>query len=215
MDFAIDKFHPDRLGKITGSPCHVMFPEKGDGKKGMTTYAKHLAKEQYFQFYDEKKTWQMAHGDMGESFGIAHIQRYYDKKAEQGWFEQKDGVFGGTADGLAPDWGFDIKCPTTMDTWLDYMYDGVSKQQYHQCQMYMYLFNKPKWVIAAYLLETDFMNDNGLTYPIRDADRMILVEVDVEIGWVDKLKESAKFVIETRDGYVELLKSKFPKDEIK
>jgi hypothetical protein len=79
----------------------------------------------------------------------------------------------------------------------------------------MYLFNKPKWVIAAYLLETDFMNDNGLTYPIRDADRMILVEVDVEIGWVDKLKESAKFVIETRDGYVELLKSKFPKDEIK
>lgn len=77
--------------------------------------------------------------------------------------------------------------------------------------MYMYLFGKSRWVVAAYLLETNFMNDNGLSYPVKDADRMIMVEINKEEGWVEKLNEQAKFVIETRDTYVEILKSKFPK----
>ena len=210
MDFAIDKFNPDRLGTITGSSCYILHPDKGDGKAGMTTYAKRLAKERYFQFYDEVSTWEMRHGEMGESWGLAHLQKYYSKDFIQGDFI-RDGEFSGTCDAIAPTCGADIKCPTTMDKWLDYLYDGISKQQYHQCQMYMWLFNRPRWIVAAYLIETGFMSDNGLTYPVDESDRMIIFEVERDENWAEKLKINAKFVIETRDGYIDILKNKIKK----
>ena len=50
MEFAIDKFEGDRIGCITGSKCSVLFPDKGDGKVGQTTYAEQLAMQRYFNF---------------------------------------------------------------------------------------------------------------------------------------------------------------------
>lgn len=207
MDFAIDKFNPDRLGTITGSACHVLFPDKGDGKAGMTTYAKELAKERYFQFYDEVVTWQMQHGNMGESWGLAHLQKYYSKDFVAGHFV-RIGELSSTCDSISPICGADIKCPTSLNKWLDYLYTGISKQQYHQCQMYMHLFDRPKWIVAAYLVETGFMSDNGLSYPVVESDRMIITEVDKEDGWADKMHTNVDFVIKTRDSYIEILKSK-------
>jgi len=53
MDLANDKFDSQRFGLITGSECHVLFPEKGTGEVGQRTYAKKLANQMYFKFYDE------------------------------------------------------------------------------------------------------------------------------------------------------------------
>ena len=67
MNLAIDKFDPQRLGTITGSKAHILMPKSGKVVEGMVTYARQLAKEKYFQFYDEVSTWQMEHGIQSEA----------------------------------------------------------------------------------------------------------------------------------------------------
>jgi hypothetical protein len=92
---------------------------------------------------------------------------------------------------------------------LSYLYDGVSNEQHHQAQMYMYLTGYNRWVVAAYLVETQFMSDNGLTYPIPHDQRTILVEVLRDYTWAERLDAIIPKIIEKRDSYVEILKLKF------
>lgn len=215
MDLANDKFDPERFGLITGSPCHVLFPDKGDGKVGMRTYAKKLANNMYFRFYDEHSTWQMQHGNMNEHEAFTYYETNYDFEIQKGRF-QRDGNWGGSSDALAKTYGADLKCPTSLDAWLDYIHVGIDKQQFHQAQMYMKLFDKELWKICAYLTETEWMVNNGLTYPVPEDKRMIIVEVrrgetadGTKIDWEGKLKESTAFVIEERDKFYNLLCKQF------
>jgi hypothetical protein len=209
MSFAIDTFDKDRFGLITGSRCSVLLPERGDGKKGMTSYAKQLAKEMFFQFYDEVTTWEMEHGKMAESFAFGHYHDHTSKRIEKGRFIKK-GNRGGTIDAEIPGLkGIDFKCPTSLDKWLDYMYEPLDKDQREQCQMYMDLTGYKEWDIAAYLTETEFMNNNGLTYPVPEKDRMIIVTVKHDSTWAWRIEQPEKFVIQKRDEYLEKLKAKF------
>jgi hypothetical protein len=211
MSFAIDTFDKERFGLITGSKCSVLFPDRGDGKKGMRSYAKLLAKEMFFQFYDEKSTWQMEHGKMAEHFAFLHYHEKISSKIDKGSFVKK-GDCGGTIDAKIPGVKIiDFKCPTSLDEWLEYMFEPLSKEQVNQCQMYMYLENLPEAEIAAYLTETQYMNDNGLVYPVKEKDRMIIRKVPRDHTWEWRLEAPAKYVISERNEFVKALQQKFNK----
>jgi hypothetical protein len=213
MSFAIDTFDKQRFGLITGSKCSVLFPDRGDGKKGMRSYAKELAKEMFFQFYDEATTWEMEHGKMSEGFAFGHYNERISNRIQQGRFIRKDNC-GGTIDAEIPGVkGMDFKCPTSLDKWLDYMFEPISKEQSNQCQMYMYLTGYKEWEICAFLTETQFMNDNGLRYPVPEKDRMIIRKVTRDHTWEWRLEQPAKYVISERDAFLTALESKFKKPQ--
>jgi len=207
MILAIDTFPAERFGLITGSKCSVMFPDRGDGKKGMTTYAKQLANERFFQFYDERSSWQTDHGKMAEHFAFEYYNERH-KEIRLGRFLRK-GDCGGSTDAECDQYGLDFKCPTTLSGWLDYIYDGVDKDQYHQCQMYMYLTGLTEWRICAFLTETQFMTDNGLIYPVPQDKRMVEISVPLDPEWNGRLNESLPFVIEKREEYLQILNTQF------
>ena len=75
--------------------------------------------------------------------------------------------------------------------------------------MYMYLTGKPKAEIAAYLCETQFMSDNGLTYPVPDEKRMIIVPVLKDPTWEMRLQFILPGFIQVRDAFLEKLKQEF------
>ena len=208
MEFAIDTFNKERLGLITGSRCSVLFPKKG-GKVGQDTYARQLANQMFWQTYDEVSTWQMEHGKMAQHFALAHYRERIDERIEPGDWRRK-GSCGGTTDAEIPKIkGVDFKCPTTLEQWLDYLYDGMDWQQENQCRMYMYLADLPEWEIAAYLTETQKMSDNGLTYPVPEEKRMIRISVQRNLEWEKALLLVVPSVIEIRDQYIEKLKAHF------
>lgn len=201
-------FDERRFGLITGSKCVVLFPKRS-AEKGQETYAKELANQMYFKYYDEKSTWQTEHGHLAESSAFEYYQQHFCKEAEyRPEFEMFDN-YGGSADCIAREWGIDFKCPTSMEKWLDYFYYGVDEQQYHQCQMYMWLYDRPEWHICAYLLETNRMSDNGLTYPIDYDKRMIRNVVKREEGWHEQLMERGEKVIAMRNLFYQKLKTHF------
>lgn len=209
MDLAIDKFNTERFGLVTGSVCSVLFPKKS-AEVGKDTLARKLANQLYFQTYDEVTTWQTEHGSMGEHFALEHFQKYYDADMDKGrWI--KDGDIGGNTDAEAKDYGADFKCPTSLETWLDYLYDGLTPQQINQAKMYMRLTGYYKWLICPYLLETQKMTDMGLTYPVPEDKRMLIFEVYRDNEWEEKLSIEVPKVIARRDEYIEILKLKFPK----
>lgn len=209
MNFAIDKFDKDRFGLVTGSKCTVLFPLKGDGKVGQRTYAKTLANEKFFKTYDEVTNWQMEHGSLCEPSALEFYHDYYDKNIEAGEWRRK-GECGGTIDAIVKgSHGVDFKCPTSLNKWLDYIYEPLDKQQSDQCQMYMWLENLPHWEIAAFLEETQFMSNNGLTYPVPRNKRMIRVRVDRDPTWAERLQDPLKYVVSERDKYLEILKETF------
>lgn len=208
MNFAIDKFDSQRFGLITGSEVGVLFPEKGSGKAGQISYAKKLANQRYFQFYDELSTWQTRHGEMSEAFALVNFQTFINKDAEQGEFK-RIGEYGGTCDCLCPEYGVDFKCPTSLENWLNYLHEGISKQQYWQAQMYMWLFAKPKWIVSAFLIETEFMSNNGLVYPIPEEHRSITVEVEKMPYFDEELHKRGQFVLDLRDEFINQLKQRF------
>lgn len=184
-----------------------MFPLKGNGQVGMTTYAKQLANQKYFQFYDEKSAWQTDHGKMAEHFAFMHYEEHIGK-LQSGRFLCKDDC-GGSTDAEEENSIIDFKSPVTLEAWLDYLYFPIDAGQKDQLQMYMYLSGKPHAKIAAYLTETQFMNDNGLTYPVPENKRMIIINVPKDTTWEERLVEPKTFVIKTRDEFLERLKIKF------
>lgn len=208
MQFAIDTFSMERFGLVTGSKCSVLFPLRGDGKVGQRTYAKTLANEMFFRFYDEKGTWQTEHGKMAQYFAFLHYQQYISDEITEGrWI--KDGDSGGSTDAERPDRVIDFKSPTTLNGWLDYLHEPLDKEQKDQCQMYMYLTKKPMAEIAAFLTETQFMTDNGLTYPVPEEKRMIIVPVAKDPTWEERYELIRPSLIKQRDEFLEKLKLKF------
>ena len=103
----------------------------------------------------------------------------------------------------------DFKCPTTLSGWLDFLHEGISDQQYNQAQMYMFLYKKPIWHIAAFLLETQRMSDNGEQYPVPHDKRMIINSVEVNLEWQNLLVERTPKVIAMRDFFYQKLVENF------
>ena len=209
MSFAIDTFDPERFGLVTGSVCSPLVP-KVSAKVGMITLAQELAKEKYFQFYDEVSTWQMTHGHLAEPLAFEHYQKYFDKDLKEGCWIKK-GETGGTIDS----WGVDFKAPTTLSNWLKYLYEPISAQQYNQGQMYMNLTGLKEWKFCAYLVETNLMSENGLVYPIEESKRAIIQTIKYDSDWNSKFNANLPVVIEMRDKYIEQLEEKFGKKEVK
>jgi hypothetical protein len=207
-DFAIDKFNAERFGLVTGSKCSVLFPDRGDGKVGMTTYAKQLANQLYFKTYDEVSTWQTQHGQMCENSAFEYYHDYISNELEKGdWIRRGD--CGGTLDAVRPDRVVDFKSATTLSKWLDYLHLPLDKDQVHQGQMYMYLMGIDLFEIAAFLEETQFMTENGLTYPVPHNKRMIIVKLEKDPSWEERLNDSLPFVIGKRDEFLSNLKAYF------
>lgn len=211
MDLAIDKFDKERFGLITGSKCSVLFPKKS-AEVGQDTYARQLAIQLYFEHYDEVSTWQTEHGNFSENTAYEHYHDFVSKDIERGYWKRK-GNCGGTSDAVCPSHGVDFKCPTTLEKWMDYMFDGITDQQYYQCQMYMYLFERDMWQVCAFLNETERMTDFGLVYPVPQNKRMIVIEVQKEIGWAEKLEVIAPKIIAKRDEYFAKLEERFGKKQ--
>lgn len=206
-NLAIDTFPTERLGLVTGSVCSVLFPKRS-AEVGQDKLARKLAKEKFFQFYDEVSTWQMEHGTMSEVMALEQFQKYHDAEAVKGeWISDAD--IGGSPDAVSHEYGIDFKCATSLEKWLSYLYDGVDDQQFNQAQMYMRLKGFKKWVIAAFLVETQWMSDQGLTYPVAHDKRIIIVEVPKLDGWNEKLAIEVPKIIAKRDEYIEILKLKF------
>jgi hypothetical protein len=208
MDLAIDKFDKRRFGKVTGSKCSVLFPKKS-AEVGQDTYARQLATQMYFETYDETSTWQAEHGNFSENTASEHYGRFYtDDSSRRGVFVEI-GECAGTCDELFESYGVDYKCPTSLEGWIDYLYDGINSQQYHQAQMYMYLFGVDKWKVCIYLTETQRMSDFGLIYPVQEKDRMIIIEVEKEIGWAEKLEVAVPKIVAKRTEYFDKLVERF------
>jgi len=201
------KFPPERFGLITGSVCSPLFAARGLGK-GAETLAIKLAREKYFQFYDEVSTWQMEHGILCEELAFSHWVTYIDHEIVHGQFYQKDDC-GGSTDAEHIDYGIDFKCPTSLGSWLDYQRFGIDEGQFNQCQMYMHLTGKKLWKIAAFLMETDRMSNNGLIYPVSIDRRMIVVDVPVDVEWQETLSVNAPIVAKMRDAEFDKLVEKW------
>lgn len=207
MNLAIDQFPEERFGLITGSRCSPLFPKR-DAEKGQRTLARELANEMYFRFYDEFGNKHTEHGSMAETFAFDYFREHYDEEIKPGrWI--KRGHCGGSTDAELPDYGIDFKCPTSLSKWLDYLYDPIDSQHENQCQMYMYLTGKPKWIIGAYLVETEWMSNQGLVYPVPQNKRMIIKEVLPQLDWENRLKENGEKVIQWRNENLEILKLQF------
>ena len=206
MNLAIDTFPPERFGLVTGSVCSPLVPKRS-AEVGQRTLAKKLATQMYFMHYDEVSTWQMEHGKMAESFAFSFYNENIDT-LELGKWHMREHI-GGSTDAEAETYGVDFKCPTSLEKWLDYMFEGISEQEYNQCQMYMHLSKKPLWKICAYLTETQLMTDNGLIYPVPHDKRMIVVDVAEDYDWVDKLYKNLPKVITMRNEFYEQLKTNF------
>jgi hypothetical protein len=208
MDLAIDKFDSRRFGLITGSACDVLFPDKGNGESGKKSYAKKLANQKYFRHYDEVSTWQMQHGNLNEHEAFTYYQDNYDFDIQKGHFAM-DGDWAGTSDALGNTYGMDLKCPCSLEKWLDYIHIGIDRQQFNQCQMYMFLFEKESWKICAYLTETEWMVERELTYPVPADKRMITVEVAKDETWEARLRLNTPFVVEEREKFYKTLCDQF------
>lgn len=213
MEFAIDTFPHERFGLVTGSRCTPLVPKR-DAEAGMITLAKELAKEKYFRTYDEVSTWQMDHGKMAEIYAFQHYMDYYDSNIKKGEFGY-EGDVGWTTDAEheTEDYGIDWKSPTTLTNYLKYLTDGISTDEYNQCQLYMKGTNKDRWLIAAFLTETQKMNENGLVYPVAKNKRMILCEVKRDWIWQEKFNKNLPFVVARREEYIEMYKLKFDKND--
>lgn len=203
MLLATDTFTQERFGLITGSRCSPLVPKRS-AEVGQKTLAKLLAKERVFEFHDERGTWQTEHGKMSEQFAFEHYEKYFDNQIVKGRWIAK-GEIGGSTDAEAEGYGVDFKCPTSLQAWLDYL-EGIEDEQYNQAQLYMLITGKPKWVVASYLIETQFMTDNGLVYPVSEANRMILNEVEANSEWVEKFNTNLPRVVDLRNQYIELYK---------
>lgn len=211
MDLAIDRFDPQRFGLITGSKCSVLYPVKSS-EKGQNTYAKELAKQKYFRFYDEVSTWQTDHGKFAEHEAFEYYQTHKSKTLQKGSFKRIE-EWGGTSDAIDETYGVDFKCPTSLEGFLEYIHTGIDAQQYHQAQMYMFLFDRPLWKVCVYLTETFRMTEMGHTYPVDHKKRMIVIDVTKEIGWEEKLRERTPALIKLRDQYYGVLENQFGKAE--
>lgn len=211
MDLAIDRFDPQRFGLITGSKCSVLFPKKS-AEVGQNTYAKELAKQKYFRFYDEVSTWQTEHGKFSEHEAFEYFQQYQNKELQKGTFKRIE-EWGGTSDAECKPYGVDFKCPATLGAWLEYIHTGLDAQQQNQAQMYMFLFDKPLWKIAAYLTETFHMTEMGQTYPVDRKKRMIVIDVVRDQNWEVLLRQRTPALIEMRDKYYNVLVSQFGEKE--
>lgn len=210
-EFANDIFPVERFGLITGSKVSVLFPKKS-AEAGQNTYARQLANQIYFKYYDEVGTWQTEHGQMNEHLAMEHYIQFHQCLGEKpGFIIDEENQLGGSPDFVATnkDWGVDFKCPTTLENWTNYLHDGIDSNQYYQAQHYMHLTGKSKWFIAAYLTETLRMMDNGFTYPVPEDKRMILIEVEKEFGWSDLLLERAPVLIKKRNVYLSYLRERF------
>jgi hypothetical protein len=73
----------------------------------------------------------------------------------------------------------------------------------------MFLFDKPVWKFCAFLLETEFMSNLGLTYPVPTNKRMIIVEEKKDPTFKARLEMNSPFVIKERDKFIEILKNTF------
>ena len=203
-----DIFDPKRYGLITGSRCSVLFPKRS-AEVGQRQYAKELANNMYFRFYDNNSTWQTEHGNLSESTAFEYFQERFDKTAQHQPTFMAMEDWGGQADCVCDEYGVDFKCPTSLKGWLDYLHEGISDEQFHQCQMYMFLYNKPKWLICAFLLETNKMSENGDVYPVPYDKRMIMVEVEREPTWELKLREITPKIVAMRDFFYDKLQDQF------
>jgi hypothetical protein len=193
---------PKRHGIITGSQTSVFFPDKGTGEVGQRSYAMLLANEMFWRYHEETGSWQTEHGNMNE--GAA--EHFYmtktgiiGKRPEFILFEQEQ--IGGSPDFIASDHGCDWKCPTSIKTWLNYLFKGISKDEWHQCQTYMALTRLKKWKVCAFLTETDWMINNQQYYPVPEAERMITVDVDYQEGYRENLVVNSRNCIRWRDEY--------------
>jgi hypothetical protein len=204
----MSEFDPKRYGLITGFKCSILHPKKS-AEVGQRTYAKELANQMYFRYYDEQGSWQTEHGKDFEAEAYVYLHERFDSSAIHKPLFICIDDFGGSADCLCDGYGVDFKCPTSLNKWLDYLHVGIDEQQYHQAQMYMFLHKLDKWKVCAYLVETKFMTETGRTYPVPHDKRMIQVEVDAESGWVDKTYKNAEFVIQARDFYYKKLVETF------
>lgn len=203
-----DIFDPTRYGLITGSKCNVLFPKKS-AEVGQRTYAKELANQMYFRYYDNNSTWQTEHGNMNESTAFEYYQERFDKKIVlQPGFKRVEN-WGGSADCLGEGYGIDFKCPTTLNGWLDYMHEGIDEQQYYQAQMYMFLHGIEHWKVCAFLSETERMTNEGEVYPVPYDKRMIKTEVEKEQGWEEKLRLVTPKIITMRDEFYSILIDNF------
>ena len=209
MNFAIDTFPPERLGRISGSRCSSLVPKK-DAEKGMVTLAKKLASEKYFQTFSEVNTWEMEHGKMGEHWAHEQFKAYHNLQIQKGVFGY-DGDLSWSTDAECSEYGVDYKCPTTLDKFNDYLFDGLSDYEINQAQFYMMVCKLDLWLVCPFLMETQRMTDNGLTYPIPEKQRLLIIEVKPDQNWRDKFWSNKDFVINKRDEFIEILKLKFPK----
>lgn len=203
----MSKFNPERFGLVTGSRCTPLVPIKS-AEVGQKTLARELASEMFFKFYDEVSTWQTDHGVFAEEHAFDYYKTKHDPEVKQGrWVS--NGMCGGSIDAEGFDYVLDFKCPTSLNNWLDYIHKGISKDQENQMQMYMYLTGHNKAIIAAYLIETQRMADNGILYPVTADKRMLLITVEKDPNWIIKLKENLPNVIKWRNEYLEVLQNKF------
>ncbi|MEI6190491.1 MAG: hypothetical protein WCP61_08730 [Chitinophagia bacterium] len=207
MESNNDKFTDERFGLITGSKVFVLFPKKS-AEVGQRTYAKQLANQMFFKYYDEVGSWQTEHGTLSEQSALEYYQTFFDKEAKKPEFISK-GNYGGSADCLTSSFGIDFKCPTTLEGWLNYMHEGISDEQFYQCQMYMMLYGLDRWKICAYLLETNRMSDMGITYPVPYEQRMIIIDVPKDETFSTELDIRSPKIIRMRDDFLEVLKVNF------
>lgn len=204
MDLAIDKFDKRRFGLVTGSKVSPLVPKR-DAEKGRIALAQQLAMEKYYGFYDEVVTWQLEHGNMGEYWAREHYRKYIGQTLGPRFIFKNENE-GGTIDdeGLDPDGvkhGMDYKCPTSLKNWLSYLFEGISDYEYNQAQHYMNITGYKRWYVCAYLLETKFMDELGIRYPVDVENRMIRIRVDYNEEWKQKYDNTLPLLIADRDKY--------------
>jgi len=144
-----------RKGYVTASqvqPLMVDGRTKGVFGRGAVSYARELARAMDGIKKQEIESKDIDRGNELEDEAISYFERTFLIEVERPDFLVHPDIeyFGGTPDGMVPDFGLDIKCPNQKNH-HDNLSEGMQLSKYKgQFQSYMAITGLDRWALVSY-----------------------------------------------------------------
>lgn len=186
-----------RNGYITASQTKPLLV---DGRtappfgRGAVTLARQLARVMAGIEKEDFESKDIDRGNKLEDPAIACFERTFFIEVERPSFLTHDDIefFGGTPDGLAKDFGLDIKCPNQKNH-HDNLSEGIQLSKYeHQFQSYMSITGIDKWALVSY--NPNFNKNNQLA-----------------VEWMERDKEYIEKLLERVQKFYPLIEKEYEK----
>ena len=142
------------VGKIMTEPKLKADKESGALSEGAKTELNKLAKQIVYGYRPELNTKPILKGLQCEQDSIDLFNRVFFTFHEKNENRKNTLLMTGECDILGEDCVIDIKSSYSLDTFPATADDGENQQYYWQGQMYMYLYDKPRYEVAYCMVST-------------------------------------------------------------